>query len=160
MATPQQLAAQESVFAMIRFMKEREKAGGYSSDDVITLIRLWAKVGETVYHVRDKGKAYGAVVKKYLCQDYTAKPDDEVWRPDPNWPDEDPKASRELMKRLGDIANTIYDKEGEGWGYLAFNQAEGAMGRLVRTYEVRLSGDADGTKAFKQKLKQLRHGSL
>jgi len=150
--TDNQKTASAYVSKMIAFMLEREKAGGYSTDDVITMIKLWAKIGTLL-----NGPTYIAHMKRFFCGDYTPNPDiDTTPRHDPNWPDEDPKASKELFKRLTGFTNTVLTQNEPGKNVM-FNLTESGLGRLVWTYEVKLARDAAGTKIFRRKLNQLRH---
>jgi hypothetical protein len=142
------------VSEMIRLMKGKV---GYDEDDMIFLIKHWVKIGETfpgrVAQPVNKGKKYGPFIQKYFISGKVTKDSPLAENPSDE-PDSKDKMSVYLYHRLNDLANQIYVDT--GWGYLHFNQTEGAILRLVWNYRVMLmKSDPDLGRKFEARLHKL-----
>ena len=157
MADEKQLKIQASnnIFEMIKFMKDKT---GYDEDDIIFLIKAWIKVGETFPHVnrpaKQAGKNYGPFIKTIFVGG-NVTPTSAVIPNPPNESNSKEKSSQYLYHRLNELSNHVYVDN--GWGYLAFNQAEGAIMRLVWNYRVMLrQRDPELSKQFERRLRTVR----
>jgi hypothetical protein len=130
---------------------------GYDEDDMIFLMKKWAKIGSLMFLHRPekgKGKYYPKFIKPHFTGG-TVKATAEIYDNPPMEDDSKAKLSVYFYNRLVELANNIYVDA--GYAESAFQRAEGAILRMVYNYRVLLKRkDPELGKKFESRIHRLK----
>jgi hypothetical protein len=160
MADPAMKAkASHSIFEMITFLKDKQKSGGFSQEDILFLLKKWVQIGENFEKGGDpqrEGANYFKFAKDNLLEDYKADPTaippvqsfDSIGNP--------PSASLEFYKKLNFLFNMALSDDMIQRSY-AFNDAEGAFFVMIAAYRTKLAANRNNEAHFRNAVARLRH---
>ena len=140
-------------------MKDKQKAGGFSQEDILFLMKKWIEVGMNFEKGGDpkrEGANYFKFAKENLLGDYKADPNAIPPVQSKESIGHAPKPSLEFYKKLNFLYNLALSDDMNQRGY-AFNDAEGAFNVMIAGYRIKLAADRSNETHFRNALARLRH---
>ena len=153
---PDPRLAANLIAELLRFLASHPK--GYSSDDMMYIIRTWGKIATNIQKGGDPrrdGAAYWRVMQMGILRDnvtsstvmHHASPDD----------DPSVKPSQAFRAALGDLVNSIFGNNPSLLS-LNFNRAEGAFNIMLTGFRIKLAqADPSASQTFRLSLNRLSH---